>query len=316
LKLSREVKTAILVISGFVLFIFGFNFLKNSDLLNRDRIFYVNYKNVAGLKISTPVTINGLTVGKVTDIDFVDKNGSLVVTFSIEKEFDFSKNSEVQIYSSGIISGNNLGIIPKNDTAEKAVSGDTLKGIIQAGLIDGLMDKFKPLETSLKHTLASLDTVLVNISEVMDEETKNNLKSSIANLNQTMASFKGVSQNMNSLLNSNKDRLNNTFANLDTTAANFARLSDSLAQIKTGELVKNMEATLSKLNSIADGIDKGEGSIGKLLKDEELYDNLAGATKQLELLLEDLKLNPKRYMHFSLFGKKPKQYEAPQDTVQ
>jgi phospholipid/cholesterol/gamma-HCH transport system substrate-binding protein len=316
LKLSREVKTAILVISGFVLFIFGFNFLKNSDLLNRDRIFYVNYKNVAGLKISTPVTINGLTVGKVTDIDFVDKNGSLVVTFSIEKEFDFSKNSEVQIYSSGIISGNNLGIIPKNDTAEKAVSGDTLKGIIQAGLIDGLMDKFKPLETSLKHTLASLDTVLVNISEVMDEETKNNLKSSIANLNQTMASFKGVSQNMNSLLNSNKDRLNNTFANLDTTAANFARLSDSLAQIKTGELVKNMEATLSKLNSIADGIDKGEGSIGKLLKDEELYDNLAGATKQLELLLEDLKLNPKRYMHFSIFGKKPKQYEAPQDTVQ
>jgi phospholipid/cholesterol/gamma-HCH transport system substrate-binding protein len=266
--------------------------------------------------MSTPVTINGLIVGKVTNIDFADINGSLIVKFSVEKDFEFSKNSEVQIYSSGIISGNNLGIIPKKDSARKAVSGDTLKGVIQAGLIDGLMDKFKPLETSLLHTLASLDTVLVSISEVMDEETKNNLKSSIANLNQTMASFKGMSQNMNSLLNSNKDKLNNTFTNLDITAANFARLSDSLAQIKTGELVKNMEATLSKLNSIADGIDRGEGPIGKLLKDEELYDNLAGATKQLELLLEDLKLNPKRYMHFSLFGKKPKQYEAPQDTVQ
>jgi phospholipid/cholesterol/gamma-HCH transport system substrate-binding protein len=178
------------------------------------------------------------------------------------------------------------------------------------------MDKFKPLETSLLHTLASLDTVLVSISEVMDEDTKKNLKSSIANLNQTMASFKDVSQNMSSLLNSNKDKLNNTFANLDTTAANFAKLSDSLAQINIGELVKNMEATLSKLNSIADGINRGEGTMGKLLKDEELYNNLTGATKQLELLLEDLKLNPKRYMHFSLFGKKQKQYEASQDTVQ
>ncbi len=316
MKLSREVKTAILVISGIGLFIFGYSFLKDSDLLNRDRTFYVKYENVAGLEMSTPVTINGLIVGKVTNIDIADINGSLIVKFSVEKDFEFSKNSEVQIYSSGIISGNNLGIIPKKDSARKAVSGDTLKGVIQAGLIDGLMDKFKPLETSLLHTLASLDTVLVSISEVMDEETKNNLKSSIANLNQTMASFKGMSQNMNSLLNSNKDKLNNTFTNLDITAANFARLSDSLAQIKTGELVKNMEATLSKLNSIADGIDRGEGSIGKLLKDEELYDNLTGATKQLELLLEDLKLNPKRYMHFSLFGKKPKQYEAPQDTVQ
>lgn len=315
LKLSREVKTAILVISGIGLFIFGYNFLKNSNLLNRDRIFYVKYENVAGLAISTPVTINGLIVGKVTDIDFADKNGSLIVRFSVENDFDFSKNSEVQIYSSGIISGNNLGIIPKNDSAKKAVSGDTLKGVIQAGLIDGLMDKFKPLETSLLHTLASLDTVLVGISDVMDEETKNNLRSSIANLNQTMASFKGVSQNMNSLLNSNMDKLNNTFANLDTTVANFAKLSDSLAQINMGELVKNMEATMGKLNSIADGIDRGQGSIGKLLKDEELYDNLTGASKQLELLLQDLKLNPKRYMHFSLFGKKPKQYEASQDTV-
>ena len=316
MKLTREVKTAILVISGIGLFVFGYSFLKDSDLLNRNRIFYVEYENVAGLEISTPVTINGLTVGKVINIDFADKSGSLIVKFSVEKDFEFSKNSDVQIYSSGIISGNNLGIIPKNDTAKRAVSGDTLKGIIQAGLIDGLMDKFKPLETSLKHTLASLDTVLVSISEVMDEETKSNLKSSIANLNQTMASFKGVSQNMNSLLSSNKDKLNNTFTNLDTTAANFAKLSDSLAQIKMGELVKNMEATLSKLNSIADGIDNGEGSIGKLLKDEELYDNLTGASKQLELLLEDLKLNPKRYMHFSLFGKKPKQYQASQDTVE
>ncbi|MBL4663355.1 MAG: MCE family protein [Flavobacteriaceae bacterium] len=315
MKLSREVKTGILVISGILLSIFGYNFLKNSNIFETDRIFYVNYENVAGLTQSAPVTINGLTVGRVRSIEFADKNGSLIVAFSIEKDFGFSKNSTVQIYSSGFIGGNNLGIIPANDGRAVAKSGDTLKGDIQAGMIDGILDKFIPLEKSLQHTLARLDTVLIGISDVMDKSTKKNLRSSISNLNQTMASFNGVARDMKSLLNTNKEKLNSTMSNLDITAKNFAKLSDSLAQIETGELVRNMEATISKLNNIAEGIDNGEGSIGKLLKDDELYDNLAGASKQLEQLLEDMKLNPKRYVHFSLFGKKPKQYDAPQDTI-
>lgn len=315
MKLSREVKTGILVISGILLFIFGYNFLKNSDLFETDRIFYVKYNNVAGLAQSAPVTVNGLAVGKVNSIDFADKNGGLIVTFSVEKDFDFSKNSTVLIYSSGFIGGNNLGIIPANDGAATAQSGDTLQGDIQAGMIDGIMDKFVPLEKSLEHTLARLDTVLVGISDVLDEDTKKNLRSSISNLNQTMASFNGVARDMKSLLNTNKEKLNSTMSNLDITAQNFAKLSDSLAQIETGELVRNMETTIRKLNNIAEGIDNGEGSVGKLLKDDKLYDNLTGASKQMEQLLEDMKLNPKRYVHFSLFGKRPKQYNAPQDTI-
>lgn len=315
MKLSREVKTGILVISGILLFIFGYNFLKNSNLFETDRIFYVKYDNVAGLAQSAPVTVNGLEVGQVKSIEFADKNGGLIVTFSVEKDFEFSKNSTVLIYSSGFIGGNNLGIIPANDGGATAKSGDTLLGNIQAGMIDGIMDKFVPLEKSLEHTLARLDTVLVGISDVMDEDTKKNLRSSISNLNQTMASFNGVARDMKSMLSTNKEKLNSTLSNLDTTAKNFAKLSDSLAQIEMGELVRNMETTISKLNNIAEGIDNGEGSVGKLLKDEELYDNLAGASKQLEQLLEDMKLNPKRYVHFSLFGKKPKQYDASQDTI-
>ena len=185
--------------------------------------------------------------------------------FSVEKDFEFSKSSVVQIYSSGLIGGNNLGILPVIDGAAKAKSGDTLKGEIQTGMIAGLMDKFVPLETSLKQTLAKLDTVLIGVTDIMDEETKANLRSSISNLNSTMASFNGVSRDMKSLLSTNKDKLNSTFTNLDITAENFAKLSDSLAQIETGELIRNMEATLGKLNSIAEGIDNGEGSVGKLL---------------------------------------------------
>jgi phospholipid/cholesterol/gamma-HCH transport system substrate-binding protein len=315
LKLSREVKTGILVISGILLFIFGYSFLKNSDLFETDRIFYVNYENVAGLAQSAPVTINGLEVGRVKSIKFADKNGGLLASFSVEKDFEFSKNSTVLIYSSGFIGGNNLGIILANDGGPAANSGDTLQGNIQTGMIDGIMDKFLPLEKSLEFTLARLDTVLVGISDVMDEDTKKNLRSSISNLNQTMASFNGVARDMKSMLNTNKDKLNNTLTNLDVTAENFARLSDSLAQIETGELVRSMEATIGKLNSIAEGIDNGEGSVGKLLKDDKLYNNLTGASKQLEQLLEDMKLNPKRYVHFSLFGKKQKQYDTSQDTI-
>jgi len=316
LKLSREVKTGILVIVGILLFIFGYNYLKNSSLLDNSRIFYVKYDNVAGLARSAPVTINGFKVGKVESIDFRNATGGLLVSFSVEDDFEFSRNSIVQIYSSGFIGGNNLGILPDYDPNNIAKTKDTLLGEVQIGMIDGILNKFDPLEKTLQSTLGRLDTLLINLNDVLDEKSRANLRLSIADLSQTMASFKGVSQNMNSILATNKEKLNSTFSNLDIASKNFAKLSDSLAQIETGELVKSLKTTIGKLNNIAEGIDKGEGSIGKLLKDDALYENLTGASKQLEQLLEDMKLNPKRYVHFSLFGKKAKQYEASQDTIQ
>jgi len=149
---------------------------------------------------------------------------------------------------------------------------------------------------------------------VLDDETRLNLKESIVSLNQTMNSFKEASGNLNSLIKTNKEKLNNTFANLEIASENFARFSDSLAQIETGKMVKDLENIISRFNSILEGIEDGKGSIGKLLKDDKLYDNLEGASKQLELLLEDMKLHPKRYVHFSLFGKKSKEYVKPEDT--
>ena len=100
---------------------------------------------------------------------------------------------------------------------------------------------------------------------------------------------------------------------MEATTENFKKLSDSLAQIETGKMVKDLENVLGRFNSIMDGIENGEGSMGKLLKDEKLYDNIEGASKQLEYLLQDMKLNPKRYVHFSLFGKRAKEYNTPED---
>ncbi|PQB04354.1 MlaD family protein [Aureitalea marina] len=307
---SREIKSGILAIAAILLFIFGYNFLKGSNLLNSKRIYYVLYENVDGLAPSAPVTINGLQVGRVEQINFANDQGGLVVTFSVDSDFQFSKESMVEIYSSGFISGNNLGIKPKYDINNIAVSGDTLTGTITKGMLDGLMDTFSPLEGSIRLTLARLDTVLYDIDDILNDETRNDLKSAIASLDATMASVKGITANTKSLLADNRESLDRTIQNLDTTTANFARISDSLAQIETAKIAADLQAVVDDFKQITTRIESGEGTVGKLLYDEALYDNLAGASKELEELLADFKENPKRYVHFSVFGKKAQPYEA------
>lgn len=313
LRLSREVKTGILAIGAILLFIFGYSYLKGSNLLEKHRVFYVKYDNVEGLSKSAPVTINGLKVGKVQNIDFANQSGGLVVEFTVENDFDFSKNSLVRIYSSGLIGGKSLGIFPEYNPNNLAKSQDTLKGEIEKGMLDAVTERLGPLEEKVNGTLANLDTLLISFNAIVDEDTRNNLQGAIASLRDASASFKGITANVDNLLGENKEKLNRTFANLDVTTENFAKLSDSLAQIETGQMVRDLEEVTSKLNNVVTRVEDGNGSIGKLLKDESLYNNLEGASRQLEELLQDLKLNPKRYVHFSLFGKKPKDYEKPED---
>lgn len=310
MKLNRQIKTGAFAIVSILLFILGYQFLKGSSLFETSKTYYVKYNNVAGLEPAAAVTVNGMQVGKVKDI-YLETNigGKVVVEFVVEKDFQFSKSSIIKIYSSGFIGGNNLAILPDYTNATLAKNKDTLQGQIQAGMIDGILEKFNPIEKSLLATLSKLDSVLGDLHQVMDVQTKNNLKQGIANLNATLASFNGVASNANKLLANNQQSLNNTISNLDKTSKNFAQLSDSLSKVKVGELVNEMETTLNNLYGISAKINNGEGSVGKLLKDEKLYNNLEGAAKQLEQLLEDMKQNPKRYVHFSLFGKRPKPYE-------
>lgn len=317
MKLSREVKTGIFAVLAILAFIMGYNFLKGSELFDTSRVFYAKYENVAGLSPASPVTVNGMQVGKVRDI-YLESNrgGKVVVEFSIESDFKFSKSSTIQIYSSGFIGGNNLGVLPDYTTSDIAQSGDTLKGELQAGLIDGILEKFTPLQKSIFSTLSKLDSVLIDINEVLDERTKENLRGTIANLNSTMRSFDGAASSLNTLLSENQESLDNTFENLEVTTGNFARFSDSLAQLEVGQLVNDLEGAIGKFDAIMTKIEKGDGSVSKLLNDEQLYENLEGASRQLEQLLQDVKLNPKRYVNISVFGKKQKEYESPKDPDQ
>lgn len=310
MKITKEVKTGLLAIFAISLLIYGYSFLKGSDLFSSERIFYVSYNNVAGLAVSAPVTINGYAIGQVKDIKFENEKGSLLVTFKLNKDFDFSKNSIVRIYSTSVIGGNALAIIPTIDKNNIAKSGDTLIGEIEQGMLESLTSGLKPLENRMYKTLSGLDTLLYNFNSVLNNDTKDNLKEAIASLNKTMKSFEGASSDLNSLLSENKPKLDSTFSYLETTTSNLANLSDSLAQVDIKAMATNFEATLESFDAIMKKIDNGEGSIGKLVNDEKLYNNLEAASKELEELLRDLKENPKRYVHVSVFGKKAKEYES------
>ncbi|MDB3977431.1 MlaD family protein [Flavobacteriaceae bacterium] len=304
MKRSKEVKTAVLAIGSILLFIFGYSFLKGTNLLDKDRTFYVTYDNVQGLAKASPVTINGLMVGKVKDIVFLNQKGKLLVSFSIRKsDFKFSKNSLVRIYSSSLLGDKSLGIYPQYDPENMAVSGDTLVGSVEDDMLVAVTKALGPLEKKVNNTLTTLDVLLHSITDVLDPKTRVNLQQTIANLNTTMESLNGASNSLNTLLQDNTTKLNNTFTNLDKMATNFNSLSDSLSKLETGKLFTELQNVVTHFDNITSALENGEGSMGQLLKDEQLYQNLKGASKQLDELLEDVKLNPKRYIHISVFGK-------------
>lgn len=311
MKISREVKTGILVILGVILFIFGFNYLKGQNLLDSSRVFYTTYNNVEGLVPSTPVTINGLSVGKVVKIAFKgDGSGKLQVKLLVDSEFEFSKNSKAQLYETGLIGGKSIAIVPAFDGAEIAKENDVLQGTVKPGLTDLVNQRLTPLQEKIEIMMVGADSLLSNLNDVFNDKTKANLRASVTGLNDVIQNFKKTSSSLNSLIANNEDKLNNTLTNVDKMSSNLSKTTEDLANADLKKTIASLEATISNFNSIGAKIENGEGSIGKLLQDEGLYNNLEGASLQLEQLLEDMKLNPKRYVHFSLFGKKPKQYDA------
>jgi len=311
LKITKEIKTAILVIAAILLFIWGYSFLKGRDLLTSYRTFYVQYDNVEGLTGSAPVTINGLVVGKVTGIKFLGETGKLQVELQVKSDFPISKSSIVSIYEPGLIGGKQIMITPNIQDKSVAESGATLAGSVKPGLTSLVGEKLTPLQDKVEKMVVSADVLLKNINTILDAKTKEHLKSSIANLDATLAEFKGASKSVNEMLVENKAKINNTMTNFDKASANFSKVSDSIAKINIGKTVKKLEQTLANVDKIMSDVQSGKGTMGKLMKDETLYTNFTKTSKELELLLQDLRLNPTRYVNVSLFGKKNKPYKAP-----
>jgi len=313
LKISREIKTGIVVLGGILLFILGFSYLKSTPLFDNSKTFYAVYNHVGGLQAGTQVTINGFSVGKVNDIRFNDASGNLLVTFTVDNSFSFSKNSNAELYDTGIIGGKGIQIKPVFDGAVVAVSGDTLPSSIRPGLTELVQQRLTPLQAKVEGAVTNADSLLMNVNDILGPKTKKDLRESIEGLNTLVKSFQGSANSLNSLLADNQDNLNKSLSNLSIITENFNKLSDTLVNAGLGATIKNFQSTMGNINDLMAKIEGGEGSLGKLVNDKALYNNLNNASRELDLLLQDFRLNPKRYVNVSVFGKKQIDYAVPEE---
>jgi len=308
LNVSREIKTAFLVIGGIALFIYGFIFLKGTSLLDSDKTIFTVYNEVEGLVPGAKVTINGLTVGKISEIDFLPNSTKILITMKIRDELVFSSRSTALLYETGLIGGMAVSIKPVFDNEKKIISGDTLASEVKPGLTELINRQIEPLQAKISSMLSSADSLFVGVSNVLDNNTQLNLKSTLQNLSNTTQNLNEASSSLIKILDDNQNYINTTFNNFSDTSANLKSITDSISEANISLTMRELNETVRGLNLIVSSIEKGKGTLGKIVNDESLYESLIDASDELESLLSDLKNHPKRYINLSIFGKKEKPY--------
>lgn len=307
---SKEIKAALFVLIGIFLFLIGFNFLNGTSLFKSENNLYAVYDQVEGLQSGTKVTVNGLTVGKVSSIDFLPSTNKILVSFTVRNDLEFSKNSIAELYEAGLIGGKSIAIIPVYDADRILASGDTLQSRIKPGLTDVIGSEVAPLQKKIGELLINADTLISSLNTVLDDQAQQGLNKAMTEVSTTITNLNTVSAALSKILSKQESNINQTFDNLAQASVNLNQISDSLSQANLKGMVTQFETAASSLNSILKSMEQGEGSIGKLIHDDALYNNLEASTKEVELLIKDLKEHPKRYVHFSLFGKKDTPYES------
>jgi phospholipid/cholesterol/gamma-HCH transport system substrate-binding protein len=310
LKPTKEIKAALFVLLGTFSFLIGFNFLNGTSLFKSEKNLYAIYDQVEGLQTGTNVTVNGLSVGKVSSIDFFLNTNKILVKFTVRNDLNFSKNSIAEIYEAGLIGGKSIAIIPVLDGKKPLISGDTLVSRTKPGLTDVVGSEIAPLQKKLEQVLINADTLISSLNTVLDDQAQQGLNKALSEVSLTVSNLNAISSSISKILVSQDSNINQTINNLSQASANINQISDSLIKTDLKGMVNKFENTVTSLNSILKSIESGEGTIGKLMKDEDLYNNLEASTKEVELLIKDLKEHPKRYVHFSLFGKKETPYNS------
>ena len=312
MNISKELKAGLIAIFAIVGFVILFQFMKGKSLFTTDNTFYAKYDNVEGLAVSNPVSINGLKVGQVNEIKPIKaKDGKIffVVKLNIDDEFEFSKESTVEIFEPGLMSGKELKI---NLTygGQMAKDGDTLNGSYQLSMLNSLSSQVKPVKDQVSSVLLKLDSTMASANKIVDEQNRREIKLLLMNLNKTVESFRATSDRTNGLLASNEKGVSEAIGNANKTLLTANSAIDKYGKVAENIDVDKLNATISefnqagaKLSNLIGGIQKGEGSLGKLMKDDEIYNNLTKTSDNLNKLVEDVKANPKRYVNFSVFGK-------------
>lgn len=328
MKIKKEYSIAGLVLGGIVLLIFGVNYLKGLDLLEKRNVYHVVYRDVSGVTGASPVFYNGLKVGQVIKTEMLaDGSGLIAISFQLnERKLPVPADSKVEIYSADLFSRALRVVL--GDSVVMAQPGDTLIGDTQLSLTDAVGQQIDPLKAKAESMLSNIDSVLTSLQHLMNEKAVGDIDSSFSSVREALETLATTARRLDQLvavesvalsatlrnmekvsgaLANNSDELDRTFKNLDT-------LSAELASGRLKKVLDELATTSAELRKITTGINSGEGTMGKLMKNDSLYTNLNEASRELDLLLEDLRLNPNRY--FSVFGKKDRLPKLSDSDVQ
>jgi phospholipid/cholesterol/gamma-HCH transport system substrate-binding protein len=309
MKLNKEVKVGIIAVIIIAFAIWGYNFLKGKNLLSTNDTYYAIYENIDGLEEASPVILSGFKIGIVEEIKIHDiYRDKILVRFAIEKDVKLPRNSEARIVSASLLAGKAIKI-NFSDSKKLHASGDTIIGILEKDLVSSLSDELIPVKNKIENLVVSMDSVLA----IFDNKRRDNLKKSLDNINIITEEFGELIDSENSKLasilnnaESISSNLKNNNEQISNILENFSNISDSIEQANIKTTLLNANIALVQFAEISKKINQGEGTIGLLINNDSLYNNLNNLAADLDSLVLDLNENPKRYVHFSLFGKKDK----------
>lgn len=315
MHLKREVKLAITAIAAVIILIWGINFLKAKALFDRNNVFYGIYDRVDGLKISSSVVYRGYNVGQVNAINFSgERYDKVLVEFTVGKKLQIPSNSIAAIQSADLMGSKAINLIP-GDAMTYARTGDTLQSQLELGLMEQLNEQLEPLKRKAENVLVSLDTVLIALQGIFNEDANGSIRESLKSVGRTLDNVEQASGTLKTLLSKESAQISDILSNINSVTGNLAgsnskithsldnitTISDSLKAINLNRSIRYLNNVLIQTDSIVTKINRGKGTLGGVVNDGELYYNLTAVSDNLNKLLGEFRQNPKRFVNLSVF---------------
>lgn len=324
MKVSKEFKVGLLVVLGLLLLFVGVNYLKGGSLFGEDRVYYASFTNSSGLLVSNEVQVNGLKVGQVVEVGLHPKNPNIIlVKFSIEnKELQIPHGSNVELISSDILGTKALQLNLNTTPAANLVyyqSGDTLTSSIQPTLEDQISKELLPLKNKTEQLIGSVEAIIVSINAFWDTSAAYTIDESLYEVRDAIGTFGDLANNMSILISKETDRVDRILTDVNSistnlvskkdqingTIDNITAITDTIKNSGLKSVINETTNTLAELNLVLQKINDGQGSLGLLMKTDSLHNELVRTNQSVQSLLDDMEANPNKYVHFSVFGRKP-----------